>query len=258
MIERSVLVIGDSLAFHGPAGPEPLTHPGLYPNVVARLAAARVDVVARAGWTARDAWWALCKDPVLHSVLLPRADAVVLAVGSSDQLPASLPTYLKDGIAYVRPGWLRRAVRRGYHRAHPLIVRRAGAPLRALPQRATDAYLTRCVQAVRLVRPGAPVVGMVPAPYDSPHHGHITRPHPPAVLAAIAWGERTGVPLVDADRIVAPHLAAGRLNPDGMHWSWEAHAAFGAALASRLRAAWGGPEPAADGNPVPASTVTPP
>lgn len=240
MTDRYVLVVADSLAFHGPTSPELLTHPGLYPNVLGRRLGARVDVVARLGWTARDAWWALCKDPLVYSVFLPRADAVVLAVGAGDHLPASVPTYLRDGIAYLRPGGVRRTVRRLYHSAHPRVVRATGGRLRALPQRATDAYLTRCVQAVRHLRPGVPVVGIVPPPYDSAHHGHVTRLHAPAVRAAKAWGARTQVPLVDADAIVAPYLAAGRLNPDGMHWPWEAHRRVGEAFADAIAASWRG------------------
>ena len=35
----------------------------------------------------------------------------MLGVGQMDHLPASLPTWLRDGIPYVRPGSLRRQVR---------------------------------------------------------------------------------------------------------------------------------------------------
>lgn len=234
MTTRHVLVVADSLAFHGPTSPELLTHPGLYPNVLARLLGAEADVVAGLGWTARDAWWALTKNPYVYSVLLPRADAVVIGVGGSDHLPASLPTYLKEGIAYLRPGPLRRAVRRTYHAAHPHVVRATGARMRVLPQRATDAYLTRCVQGLRHFRPGVPVVAMVPPPYDSRYHGGVTRLHAPAVAAARAWGARLDVPLVDADAIVTPYLVAGRLNPDGMHWPWEVHAEMAAAFAATI------------------------
>ena len=229
-----VLVIGDSLAFHGPAQPELLTHPDLYPQVLARELGVEVDVIARLGMTARDAWWALSKDPYAYSVLLPRADAVVLAVGNTDTLPASLPTYLRDGIAYIRPGWLRRRVRLAYHRAHPYVVRATGGRLRVLPQRATDHYLTRCVEALRYYRPDLPIVGVVPPPYDAEYHGRVSRPHEQAVAAAKVWGERLDVPLVDLDEIVRPHLASGGLNPDGMHWTWPVHAEVGKALAALI------------------------
>ena len=98
-----LLVLGDSLTYHGPTGPELVTDPRLWPQQVAASTGRRLDLLARQGWTARDAWWALTKDPVAWSVLLPRADVLVLAVGGMDALPASLPTYLREGIPYVRP-----------------------------------------------------------------------------------------------------------------------------------------------------------
>ncbi len=229
-----LLVVGDSLAFHGPTQPELLTHPGLFPNVLARLLGHEPDVVARLGWTARDAWWALTRDPHVYSVLLPRADAVVLAVGGMDHLPSALPTYLRLGLDHVRPGWLRRRVKLAYHRANPYVVRATGGRIRALPQAATEHYLTRCVEAIRTLRPGVPVVGIVPPPFDAPYFGHVTRTHAPAVAATRAWGERLGVPLADLDRVVGPHLAAGTLNPDGMHWSWAAHEDVAKALADAI------------------------
>jgi len=57
----SLLVVGDSLAFHGPERGELATHPGLYGNVAAAALGTTLDLVARSGWTARDAWWALTK-----------------------------------------------------------------------------------------------------------------------------------------------------------------------------------------------------
>jgi lysophospholipase L1-like esterase len=230
-----LLVLGDSTAFHGPRQPELLTHPGLFPNVLGGLLGYDVDCVARLGWTARDAWWALTRDPHVYSVLLPRADAVVLAIGGMDHLPAALPTYLRTGLDYVRPGWLRRRVKLAYHHANPYVVRVTNGALRALPQRATLHYLTRCVTAIRTVRPGVPVAGIVPPPFDAPYFGHVTRTHPPAVAAHRVWGEQNDVPLADLDLVVGPHLAAGTLNPDGMHWSWAAHEEVAKALAEALR-----------------------
>jgi hypothetical protein len=230
-----ILLIGDSLAFHGPEQAEPLTEPRLFPNVAARTLGAEIDVVAELGWTARNAWWALTKSPYVYSVLLPAADVVVLAVGNTDQLPASVPTYLRDGIAYLRPGGLRRAVRQAHHRAHPYVVRALGGRLRVLGQPATDAYLARCVQGIRQLWPGKTVVGMVPSPYDAGYHGHVDRPHADAAAAARAWGARYEVPMLDADAIIAPYLAAGRMNSDGMHWDWDGHRSVGEAFAELLR-----------------------
>ena len=230
-----VLVVGDSLAFHGPAQAELLTHPGLFPNVLGRLIGAEVDTIARLGWTARDAWWALTRDPYVYSVLLPRADAVVLAVGGADHLPAALPTYVRQGLDHIRPGGLRRAVKQAYHRANPYVVRATGGRMRTLPQHVTLHYLTRCVDAIRAVHPATAVVGIVPPPFDAEYFGHVTRTHAPAVGAHRAWGEATGVPLADLDVVVGPHLAAGTLNPDGMHWSWAAHEDVAKALAEAIR-----------------------
>jgi len=249
---RCVLVLADSLAFHGPDRAELLTHPGLYPNVLAAALSrpgqpVAVEVVAKLGWTARDAWEALTRDPRVYSLLLPRADAVLLAVGGMDYLPAILPSHLREGIRYLRPDWLRHAVRAGYRAAQPRAARLTGGRWRTLPQRLTDDYLTRCVTGVRTFRPGVPVLGIVPPPHAAPLYGRVTAGHPGAVRAARAWGARHGVPMLDLPAIVGPYLRAGRFNPDGMHWPWDCHRDVGQALARAvdgLRAA----APATAGN----------
>ena len=233
-MQRRVLVLGDSLAFHGPERSELLTHPGLFPNVMARALGAEVDVVARLGWTARDAWWALTKDPYVYSVLAPRADAVVLAVGSYDHLPTSIPTYLRDGIARLRPPRLRAAARSAYRATHPHLVRVTGGRLKVLPLPVTLAYLTRSVEALRWLRPERPVVGIVPPTHYSAFHAGNDHGHREVVAAHRAWGARLQVPLVDLDEIVAPYVAARSLNPDGMHWSWEVHRLVGERLGEIL------------------------
>ena len=232
-----VLLLADSLAFHGPARSELLTHPGLWGSRLAAETGREVDVVARLGWTARDGWWAVTKDPYVYSVLLPRAAAVVVSLGNADMLPVSLPPYLREGLAHLRPPALRRAARRAYFAAHPHVVRATGGRRRTLPQALTDHYLSRVVGGVRHFHPEAVVVGVVPPPFDAAAHAHRSVTQPPAAAAARAWGLREGVPLVELDRVVAPHLAAGTLNPDGMHWSWEVHAEVAAETARVLRAA---------------------
>lgn len=216
-----VLVVADSLAWHGPERGELLTDPRLWPNLVANLLGMPVEVVGRQGWTAREAWWALTKDPRTYSLLLPRAAAVLLAVGSMDQLPVALPTYLREGIGHLPGSRLRESARRAYLAGHPPLVRLLRGPLRVLPQRETDAYLTRCVQALRVLRPDLPIAGVVPPPWHSRYYP-CGRTHRPAVAAARAWGQRLGVPLADWDQVVSPHVPAG-LNPDGLHWGWQVH-----------------------------------
>lgn len=235
---RRVLVIADSLAFHGPTQSELLTHPDIYPNVLARELGAEVDVIARLGWTARDAWWALTKDPYVYSVLAPRADAVVLGVGGCDTLPASLPTYLKDGIAYLRPDWLRTAARTAYHRAHPHVVRVTGGRLRVLPLEVSLDHLTRCVEALRYLRPERPVLAIVPPRHYAPYHAANERGHDEVVRRTRAWGEELGVPLVDTDEITRPAWVARTLNPDGMHWSWDVHQQVGKSFAALIADHW--------------------
>ncbi|MGN6332810.1 MAG: diglucosylglycerate octanoyltransferase [Motilibacteraceae bacterium] len=236
---RRLLVLGDSLTFHGPERVEPLTEPRLWPHVAAALLGERTgqpwapDVVARLGWTARDAWWALTRDPRMWSVAVPRADVLVLAVGQMDQLPAALPTWLRESIPYVRPSSVRRRVRRAYRAASPHLVRAHRGRLRMLPQGATDHYLSRILHGVRYYRPELPVVLLGPSPWGSSAYPvHTT--HRPAVTAARHWAAREGVPLLELDDVVRPHLAAGRNNPDGLHWGWEVHREVGQRVAAAL------------------------
>ena len=100
----SLLVLGDSLTFHGPDAAHPPSDPRLWPNFAAPGDA---DVVAQIGWMSRDVWWALTRDPKVWGESLPQARALVIAVGGMDALPAAIPTYLRQGISYVRPGAVR-------------------------------------------------------------------------------------------------------------------------------------------------------
>ncbi len=229
-----ILVFGDSLTFHGPSAAELATDGRLWPNVAASALGAQADVVARLGSLTRDGWWAMTRDTYVYSVLLPRADAVVLALGTMDHLPASVPSYLREGIAYLRPGTLRRGVRAAYLRAHPAAVRAWQGRIRMLPQRATDSYLTRSVNALRALFPGRPVIGVVPAPFAACSNYPVTTTHLPAVAAARAWGRREDVPLLDLDALAAPYFARQAHNPDGLHWSWELHREVGDSLAGVL------------------------
>ena len=190
-----------------------------------------VDLVARQGWTARDAWWALTKDPVVWGEYLPRADAMLIGVGGMDQLPTPVPTWLRESIPYVRDGRVRRTAREMLKRVTPPMSRTVHGPFRTLPQPATDRYLTRIVEGVRMMRPGLPIALLGPPPWTGDYYPS-TRAHAPAVAAAQAWTSRLGVAYVDVDPIVAPRLAT--CNPDGMHWSWEVHALVGDAVAASL------------------------
>lgn len=213
--------------------------PRLYPNVAARVVSERlslsvvVDASAREGWTARDAWWALTKDPRVFAQSLPRASAVIIGVGGMDQLPAVIPTYLRDSMPYLRPGALRRKVRRAYRVIAPAVVGRTGGVIRQLPQKATDRYLTRIVQGVRAFRAEIPILAMTPAPYEGAAYPS-QKFHEGARRAMIVWGITTDVAVVDIESMVAEGQSQGTNNPDGLHWGWSTHEAVGQALGERL------------------------
>ncbi len=236
---RHVLVLGDSLTFHGPQGIVSPSDPRLFPNIAAAHLALKlgapveVDLVAREGWTSRDAWWALTKDPVVFGIYLPRASAVIIEVGGMDQLPAVIPTYLREGMPYLRPGGLRRRTRRLYRNLAPKIVGRTGGLMRQLPQSATDRYLTRIVQAVRAISGDIPIVAVTPSPYNSRYYPS-QKYHHNARTSAFSWAAFLGVPLVDIENHVLAGLASGAANPDGMHWAWETHHRVGSELAREL------------------------
>ena len=117
-----LLIVGDSLAFHGPDRPYPADEPRLWPNIAAARLGGTAELVARAGWTARHAWAAITGDPRVWAAL-PRVDAVVLGVSGMDSLPSPLPTALRELIPALRPAPLRRVVRAGYRRAQPVLSR---------------------------------------------------------------------------------------------------------------------------------------
>ena len=222
-----LLVIGDSVSFHGPEHAAVLSEPRLWANVTAAGLGWEADIYGRVGWTARDVWWALKGDPYLTSVLIPRADVIVLAIGAFDHLPVIMPTYLREGIARIRPGSVRRVVRKAYSFAQSHGVKVTRDLFRVLPQAAVDRYLSRSVQALRSLHPQIQLIGWIPYEHASRYYGYVLDGHDTAVQAAKAWGIEHEVPMVDLDEIVTPHMRAGLGNPDGMHWGWQSHHAVG-------------------------------
>ena len=236
MTGPALLVLADSLAFHGPAGPMPSDDPRLWPNVAAHRLGGHAYLFAGAGWTARDAWWALTGDPNVWATL-PRIDALVLGVGSMDTLPSPLPTYLRTGLRYLRPDGLRRLARHGYQRAQPALARAFGGRPLALPAGLSVHYLDRTLGAIRALRPELPAFAILPATHRAASYGYVHTGYRPAFEAIQAWGERTGVPLLDLAALTREHVLSGAGNPDGMHWGWDGHAAVGEALAKLVSSA---------------------
>ncbi|WP_216217272.1 diglucosylglycerate octanoyltransferase [Amycolatopsis aidingensis] len=228
-----MMVLGDSLSFHGPDGPCPADEPRLWPNVAATALGGQADIVARIGWTARDAWWSLTDDPRVWAEL-HRVDVLVLAVGSMDALPSPLPTYLRTGLRYLRPPGLRRVVRRAYLAAQPrLAVALRGRPA-VLPARLTVHYLDTAVTALRVLRPELPIIGWLPAVHRAESYGYVHTMHRHTLAAVARWARLAGVPVLDLPELIGPHVRGGHGNPDGMHWGWAGHATVGAATAALI------------------------
>jgi lysophospholipase L1-like esterase len=227
----TLLVLADSLAFHGPVGPMPSDDPRLWPNIAAIGLGGQALLFAGAGWTARDAWWALAGDPNLWAAL-PKIDALVLAVGSMDTLPSPLPTYFRTGLRYLRPDRLRRLARQGYTRAQPVLARAFGGRPVALPAALSVRYLDNTLDAIRALRPDLPAFAMLPATHRAASYGFVHSGYRPAADAIGQWGARRHVPLLDLAALTREHVFRGEGNPDGMHWGWDGHAAVGRALAA--------------------------
>lgn len=232
-------MLGDSLAFHGPERGEPADEPRLWPHVAARALDGRADLHAGLGWTARHAWRAVTGDPRVWASL-GAADALVLGVGGMDTLPAPVPLPLRELIPALRPALLRRTARGAARAVTGPAARVLGSwgPV-ALPPGETVRHLERIRGAVDAVRPGLPVAAILPAVHRSADYGGV-HPGRAAHLAAMSdWARAHGVAAVDPEPLVGEHIRAGRGNPDGIHWGWDAHRAVGdavaAALAPRLR-----------------------
>jgi lysophospholipase L1-like esterase len=233
MTSPRLLVLADSLSFHGPDGPHPADDQRLWLNIAAEALGGSAELFAGFGWNARDAWWSLVGDPRVWAEL-PHADAVVLAVGSMDTLPSPLPTYLRTGLRYLRPDGVRRVLRGAYLAAQPkLAVAMRGKPA-VLPAKLTVRYLDDIVEAIRALRPSLPIVGMLPGVHRAASYGYVHTARVGAAAAMTSWARRADVPLLDLPAVIGPHILGGHGNPDGMHWGWEGHAGVGKAMAELI------------------------
>ncbi|KQY31748.1 lysophospholipase [Nocardia sp. Root136] len=227
-----LLVIADSLAYYGPKGGLPADDPRIWPNMVAAELDWDVELIARIGWTCRDAYWALIGDPRVWAAV-PRAGAVVFAVGGMDTLPSPLPTALREMIRYIRPPRLRRGVRATYNWLQPKLSK-LGRPV-ALPPRVSVDYLEQSRTALNHLRPELPVVAVLPSVHKCDAYGRVHSGRARAVKALQAWSGRTSVPLVDLGEAVRDDIESGSANPDGIHWGWAGHAAVATAMTKALQ-----------------------
>lgn len=227
-----LLVLADSLSYFGPKGGLPADHPRIWPNMVAAELDWDVELVARIGWTCRDAYWALIGDPRVWAAV-PHAGAVVFAVGGMDTLPSPLPTALREQIRYIRPPALRRVVRSSYQWLQPKLSK-LGWPV-ALPPKVSVDYLEKSRTALAQLRPDLPVVAVLPSVHDCAAYGRVHRGRDAAVRALEAWSARTGVPLVDLAEAVRDNVFSDEANPDGIHWGWAGHTAVANAMVKTLQ-----------------------
>jgi len=232
-----LLVLADSLAFHGPSRAEPSNEPRLWHNVAAAALGGRAELLAGYGWTARHAWRGLTRDPRIWSIM-PTVDALVLGVGGMDTLPSPLPTALRELIPSLRPAGLRRAVRDGYLAAQPRLARSlallpGGGPV-ALPPKLTVQYLESCRRAVTTIRPGIPVVALLPGVHRAPAYGGVHAGRAAAERVTRAWAASAGVATLDVRTLIGAHVMAGEGNPDGIHYGWAGHRRVGEGLAALL------------------------
>lgn len=234
-----LVVLADSLSFHGPDGPLPLADPRLYPNLLAAQLprtsgseAWEITVVAQAGWGVREAWLALQRDVHLQQQVLDGADAVVLGLGSSDSLSTGVPRPLMATLHFLRPTPLRRRVRRAIDRNHHHLVRITGARVRYTPVTVYRHGWRKTIEALRLFAPDAALCAVTPAIHDGRYYAHRHPFHERFEAETRALGAALDVPLADLPSALRPHLAG--FNPDGIHWSFPAHAAVAEAMAAQL------------------------
>jgi hypothetical protein len=230
--QQTLLVLADSLAYYGPNGALASDNPRIWPNLVAAELGWRLELVAQIGWTSREAYWALIKDPRAWAAL-PKAGALVIAVCGMDTLPSPLPTALRESMRYIRPPQLRRRVREAYQWAQPKLAP-IGWPI-ALPARLTVDYQEQIRASVAALRPDLQIVATLPSVHCAPSYAKAHRGRPKTASALSAWARSHQLRVVDLKAAVEEHVLAGRGNPDGIHWGFEGHERVAASVLQALR-----------------------
>ncbi len=233
-----LVVLGDSTSFTDHRGPQLPDEPTLYPNVLARALETRlgraveVTVVARAGQTVREAVRTVTKDRHVQFDVLAGADAVVVGVGSFDHAPGGIPSVVDAVVPYVRPASARRRLRRALHRAYPLAVRATRHRRRRTPPAEFERLFDLLLLQVRGLARGAAGAVLGPTSHRAAYYADRHPGHAAAEAHHLEVAGRHGFAGVPVWALVEPF--ADRLNPDGIHWPAEGHAAVGRALADAL------------------------
>lgn len=243
-----LVVLGDSFAFTDDRGPRLPGEPTLFPNVIARCLEAELGrtvhtaTVARAGWGVRQVWRTLTKDRHVQFEVLADADAVALAVGSYDHLPAGVPPLLEAVTSYLHPAGLRRGYRRTLAAVSPRLIRVTGGRFRRVPAREFVRLYDLVLGQIRGLTHGAPTVALGPTGQDADRYAGLN----PHLADGEAMQERVahqhGVAFLPIRDLVRPYRS-GR-NPDGIHWPAGAHTAVGEAAGRELAGQLAGSRPA--------------
>lgn len=224
--------------------------PVLYPNVVARALETALDrpvavnTLAHPGSTVRSAWHAVTKDPHIQFEMLMGADAVIVGVGSFDHAPLGVPAFVEALVPFIRPAWVRRRVRNTLRTVHPWVIKATRARWTKTPAGEFGRLFDAVLFHVRGLTQGAAAVVLGPSDHRALYYGNV-HPHREArERLTLEIAARHGFPAVASWPLVEPF--ADHLNPDGMHWPPEAHAAVGDALAGVLLAQLRGELPRPD------------
>lgn len=242
-----LVVLGDSFAFTDDRGPQLPGEPALFPNVIAgRLGDAlerpvRTSTVARAGWGVRELWRALTKDRHLQFEVLATADAVVLAVGSYDHLPAGVPPVLETVVPHLRNPVLRRGYRRVLGAVAPTLIRATRGRFRRVPAAEFQRLYDLSLGQIRGLTHGVPAVALGPSGHRSDRYRRLNPHLASGEATQRRMADRHGIAFVPIGGVVDEHGA--QLNPDGIHWPAAVHEVVGAAAAGALAAQFRGARP---------------
>lgn len=233
-----LVVVADSTAFTGPTGPLLPDDPALYPKVAATALedatgrSVALSVLAHPGSGVRDTYYDVTKNRHVMFEMLMRADAVVLGIGSFDHAPVGIAPWVEAMVPFVRPAPARRLVRSALRAAHPLGVRLTGSRIARVPAAEFERLYDRILFEVRSLSWGAPGVALGPTSHRSPYYGHRHPQHAARSAMQAGVARAHGYAVVESWPLVEPWIE--KLNPDGIHWPFEAHQSIGRAVAAAL------------------------
>lgn len=181
-------------------------------------------------------------------------DALVLAVGTFDQVSEALPQWIRDFRQSVCPRVIRDVVDPVCRLLTPPTVYLTAGGFRRLSQGETDYNLARLLaefadthplgaEASASDRPDSgepkgsraiPVVLIAPSPCAD--RTLVTAEnHRKALIAARRWADRYETGYVELEQPVADAHRDGSANPDGFHYSWSVHEAMATMVAAELQ-----------------------